>query len=80
MLIDQYLAQPSSEKPPPAVDGNKHRDPQLDISERQTLEQLVRPWNSWTDTALKEISASNPFPQSSGNSKEEEVERIGKKE
>ena len=49
---------------------DKHRDPQQDISGRQTLEY----------TALKEISPSNPFRQSSGNSKEEEAGRIGEKE
>lgn len=31
---------PSTGKFPPAPDGNKYRDPQLDISQR------VRPWNT----------------------------------
>jgi hypothetical protein len=31
LLIDQCLAQPSSEKVPPAADGKRYRDPRLDI-------------------------------------------------
>jgi hypothetical protein len=33
MIIDQCLAQPSSEKLPPVADGNKHRDPEADKME-----------------------------------------------
>jgi hypothetical protein len=41
ILIDECLGQPSSEKLPPAVDGNKHRDPQLDNVQRlRDLEAL----------------------------------------
>ena len=35
ILIDKPLAQPSSEKLPPAADGNKYRDPQPDITQRE---------------------------------------------
>lgn len=33
--MDQSLAQPSSEKLPHATDGNKYKDPQLDIMKRE---------------------------------------------
>lgn len=34
MVIDGHFAQPSSEKCPPAADGNKYRDPQPDNVQR----------------------------------------------
>ncbi|KAL6037132.1 hypothetical protein STEG23_007437 [Scotinomys teguina] len=61
---DQCLIQPSSEKLPLVADGNKYRDPQPDITHRVAY------------TALSEMSTSNLFPSSSGNSTEEEGERV----
>lgn len=35
IIIDEYLAQPSGEKLPSAVDENKHRGPLLDFIQRE---------------------------------------------
>jgi hypothetical protein len=43
----KYLAQPSLEKPPPAADGNKHREPQQDNIHRVIdFETLGPKWMS----------------------------------
>ena len=64
LYIDQYLAQPSSERSPPAVDRNKYRHPQRNNVQR------VRHWT------LNEMSPSNPFPQNSGNPEKDKVKRM----
>lgn len=52
------------QKPPPAVDGNKYRDPQPDLHrEKETLKH----------TALNMNSLPNLSSQSSGNSAEDWV-------
>lgn len=57
---------PSSEKLPPVVDGNKCKDPQLDLVQRM---RDLR-------AALNKRSISNPSSQSSGNPVEEDTERV----
>ena len=45
-LIEQCLAQPSSEKLPPAAGGNKYRDPQSDMMQRvKDLGTLSPKWD-----------------------------------
>lgn len=66
VLLAQCLTQSSSEKPPPAVDGNKHRDPKLGNVQRVRGLETFRPkWGL----------PSNPFPQGTGNSAEAEEKR-----
>ncbi|KAL6056503.1 hypothetical protein STEG23_023116 [Scotinomys teguina] len=61
---DLCLAQPSSEKLPPAANGNRYRDPQPDNVQNE------QPWN----THLIEMSPSNPSPQGTlGEKREEKV-------
>lgn len=45
MPIDHCLTQPSSEMLPPAVEGNKYRDPQLDsVQSIKNLGKLSPKW------------------------------------
>jgi hypothetical protein len=62
---DQKLIQPSTEKSPSAVNGNKHRTIAKHYAEKKTLKHI--PLNS--------MSPPNPSLQSSGNPGEEELER-----
>lgn len=67
--MDQCLIQSSSEKLLPAVDGNQHKDAQRTMcTEEEVLERSV----------LNGISSSNhvALPRGSGNSAEEEPERL----
>ena len=48
----QDLAQPSSEKLPPAADGNKYRDPQPDIMQRVRDLGTLRPKRNVTISFL----------------------------
>lgn len=53
LLIDQHLAQSSSGKCPPAVDGDKYRDPHLDNVQRvRDLGTLSPEWDGLVKTTL----------------------------
>lgn len=68
ILIDQCLAKPSSKVLFPAVDENKHLDPQVEIVKRES--------ETLKCTVLNVMFLSNPFSWGSGNSVEEEAERL----
>ena len=69
-MIFFYIIQSSSEKLPPTADGNRCRDPGLDIKQggrkTKTLKHIV----------LIGISLPNPSTQNSGNHKEKEAESM----
>ena len=67
ILTDQCLAQASSQNLLPATDRNKYRDPQPDTTQRvRDLGTLSPKW----------MSLPNASPQSSGNRREDEAERV----
>lgn len=68
LMIFCYIVQSSLEKLPPPADGNRCRDPWLDIKQgvRKTLKHIV----------LIGTSLSNPSTQNSGNHKEKEAESM----
>ena len=61
--VRAFLVHPSSEKLPPAIDRDRRRDPQPDITQRK---------RDFEHSSLNETFSSSPTPQSSGNPMEEE--------
>lgn len=64
ILIDQFLAQPLTEKLPPEADGNRYREPQTENIQ----------WGNLEHSALNGMYPSNLSPQDSGISAEEKAE------
>lgn len=59
------LTSPSSEKLPPAVDGNSIEDAQWDNVQRPWT--MCRAWETWERSVLDGLSLSSPSPQGSGS-------------
>lgn len=63
----QCLSQPSSEKLPPTPDGDKYRDPQL---------ELCKEWGILENSVLNGMSLSSPSLQGSGSLEANKAEQV----